>query len=77
MIHVGVKFRMSKDALENYGEEYTGKVFTVRARYDHYVPAAKMENDPTGHPGFDSNGGRFLYSSELPFDLYDWEMRSA
>ena len=74
MFHVGDRFKMSKDALDNYGEEYRDKVFTIRTRYDHYVPAAKMANDPTGHPGFDRAGGMFLYGSELNFDLYEWEM---
>jgi hypothetical protein len=75
---VGDKFQLSKDALDNYGEEYAGKTFTVRAVYTHYVPAAKMESDPSGHPGFDEAGGSCLYGSqELNFDVYEWEMRRA
>lgn len=74
MYRVGDKFKMSKDALDNYGEEYRDKEFTIRARYDHYVSPTEMANDPTGHPGFDPNGGEFLYGSELNFDLYEWEM---
>lgn len=74
MYNVGERFKMSADALDNYGEQHAGKVFTVRARYDHYVTAEKMSADPTGHPGFDPSGGRFLYGSELNFDLYEWEM---
>lgn len=70
---VGNKFRLTSEALENYGEEYSGKTFTVRAVYTHYVPAAKMESDPTGHPGFDGGSGP-LYGSELNFDVYGWEM---
>lgn len=75
MYHVGDKFKLSSDALDNYGwDEYNDKVFTVRARYDHYVPVGKMAGDSTGHPGFDPAGGRYLYGSELNFDLYEWEM---
>jgi len=77
MYHVGNKFKLSKDAIDNYGEQYAGQVFTIRARYDHYVPVDRMQDDPTGHPGFDRSGGRFLYGSELNFDLYEWEMVPA
>lgn len=77
MYHIGDKFTMSAAALDNYGEGYCDKVFTVRARYDHYAPVSKMANDRTGHPGFDAAGGKFLYGSELNFDLYEWEMIPA
>jgi hypothetical protein len=74
---VGDKFRLSPDALENYGPDHQGKVYTVRSVYDHHVKASEMANDPTGHPGFDKNGGSPLYGSELNFDLYAWEMERA
>ncbi len=74
IFRIGDKFKMSNEALDNYGEEYRDVVFTVGDRYDHYVPVAKMQSDPTGHPGFDPNGGGYLYGSELNFDLYEWEM---
>ncbi len=77
MYHPGDKFQLSEEALDNYGQDYAGKVFTVRARYDHYVSPDKMAADETGHPGFDPGGGRYLYGSELPFDLYEWEMVQA
>lgn len=71
---VGAKFKLSAGAIENYGDRYADKVFNVRAVYTHYCPVDQMENDPAGHPGFDSHGGSPLYGSELPFDLYAWEM---
>ena len=75
---VGSKFKLTSDAIDNYGNEYADKVFTVRAVYTHYVPVARMANDPTGHPGFDPSGGSPLYGSdELNFDLYEWEMEAA
>ena len=74
---VGGQFKLSADAIENYGEQYTDKIFTVRAVYDHYTPVAKMSQDATGHPGFDAAGGSPLYGSELNFDLYEWEMVHA
>lgn len=68
----GDKFKLTKDALENYGAKYAG-VHTVRMVYTHYCRVESMQHDPTGHPGFDSNGGSYLYGSDLPFDVYLWE----
>lgn len=69
---VGSQFTLSKDALENY--RVSSGPYTVRAIYTHYCKPDRMASDPSGHPGFDSNGGSPLYGSELPFDLYEWEM---
>ena len=77
MYRIGQTFKMSDDALCNYGEKYRDQVFTVRARYTHYVSAANMASDPTGHPGFDESADSPLYGSELNFDLYEWEMIPA
>lgn len=74
---VGQAFKLSADALDNYGQEHADKTYHVRAIYTHYVPVAQMANDPSGHPGFDPNGGSPLYGSELNFDLYSWEMEAA
>jgi hypothetical protein len=68
---------MSESALENYGEQYRDRTFTVRARYTHSCSVGAMASDPTGHPGFDEGAGSPLYGSELNFDLYEWEMVSA
>jgi hypothetical protein len=74
---LGDRFQLSADALDNYGQKYAGQTFTVKGVYDHYVPASQMQGDPTGSPGFDPNGGSPLYGSELPFDVYEWEMVKA
>lgn len=74
---IGDRFKLSADALENYGAQYTNQVFTVRQWYDHYVPAKDMLNDPHGHPGFDDGAGTAIYGSELKFDVYEWEMDRA
>ena len=70
--NVGDKFRMSPDALENYGAQYEGKTFTVAYWCDHY--AKPGSGDVHGHPGFDSAAGTAIYGSALNFDLYEWEM---
>ena len=74
---IGDRFKLTSDAVDNYGEDYAGKVFTVRAVYTHYVPAANMASDPTGHPGFDGGSGPLYGSNELDFDVYGWEMERA
>ena len=74
---VGSKFKLSKDALDNYGEGYRDQVFTVRVVYTHKCTVAQMKSDPTGHPGFDPCSVGPLYGSELNFDLYGWEMTPA
>jgi hypothetical protein len=77
---VGSKFKLSADALDNYGSEYAGKVFTVRQWFDHHVKVSVHlpENDPHGHPGFDEGAGSALYEAEeLRFALYEWEMEAA
>jgi hypothetical protein len=71
---VGDKFTLSSDALDNYGSKYAEQVFTVKAWYDHYVSVDRMAGDPHGSPGFDTSAESALYGSELPFDLYEWEM---
>ena len=73
---VGSKFRLTKEALENYGIDRAG-IHTVRAAYDHYAPFSACKNDPTGHPGFERSAGTPLYASDLPFDVYEWEMSKA
>lgn len=61
---VGSKFKLTGDAIENYGQKYKDEVFTVSKIY-----TSKRE-----HPGFDSSAGSYLYGSEFSFDLYSWEM---
>lgn len=71
---IGDKVTMSRDALENYGEQYRGHVFTVEQWYDHY---AKVDHtfDKHGHPGYDPATNDCLYHlAGLNFDLYSWEL---
>jgi hypothetical protein len=68
----GSKFYLTPDAVENYGEEYRNRVFTVAEWFDH------RGRDQHGHPGFDEAAGSCLYGiEELSFSLYEWEMTTA
>lgn len=69
---VGNRFNLSKDAVDNYC--VSPGPYTVHAVYTHYCKPADMAHDLSGHPGFDSAGGSCLYGSELPLDVYEWEM---
>jgi hypothetical protein len=70
---VGDKFKLSV----NYGQRYADQIFTVSQWYDHHVKVDSMQSDPHGHPGFDAAAESAIYSSELPFDVYEWEMERA
>lgn len=75
---IGDRFRLSANALDNYGSKYADKTFTVCKWADHYakpeVSCGPNPLDKTGHPGFDESAGTAIYDSELPFSLYEWEM---
>lgn len=72
---VGSRFRLSADALDNYGRRYAGKIYKVRSVFDHWVPVEHMQRDRTGHHGFDESAGSCLYEADgLNFALYEWEM---
>lgn len=75
----GDRVRMSRSALENYGQKYAGIVFTVDEWYDHYCPAHRISiHDPHGHPGYDgATGDRLYHLTGLSFDLYGWEIERA
>jgi hypothetical protein len=82
MFRKGQKVKFSEEALENYGEEYRGKVYKIIQWYDHYVLPQFMMQDEHGHPGFDGAGCPpgtiYLYHlGDLNFDLYDWELERA
>ena len=74
----GSKFRLTEDAIENYGEQYRGETFTVLQWFDHYCPAKEMHlpENLHGHPGYEDDGSeRILYDAkELNFSVYDWEI---
>lgn len=63
------KVVMTEDALQNYGEEYRDKVFTI-------IHAADNKND---HPGYDDGVYPMgLYDLDgLEYSLYDWELEYA
>lgn len=65
---IGDQFRLTEDALENYGNKYDG-VYTVS-----YVSRNRRD-----HPGYDEGmKGRALYDAEeLSFSLYDWEVEEV
>lgn len=63
----GDKFKLTKDAIQHYGVQYAGKIFTVSH-------VARNHND---HPGYDSSmkGQRLYDAEELKFSVYDYEVR--
>lgn len=74
--NIGDKFRLSPNAIENYGDKYLGRKFTVSGWFSHYAKPGSC--DPHGHPGFDKYAGSCLYESEsLNFAVYEWEMEHA
>jgi hypothetical protein len=78
MYRIGDKFKLSRDALDNYGAQYKGRSFTVSGVFTHYCKPENCQRDPTGHPGFDPAGGSPLYETDdLQFALYAWEMLPA
>lgn len=75
--NIGDKFKLTSSALDNYGDEYTDKVYTIEGWADHHCKASEIATDKHGHLGFDESAGTAIYSSELPFDLYEWEMKKV
>lgn len=65
-LQIGQKARMTNNALENYGEEYRGKVFTV----------CHVARNRAEHPGYDEgvSPDRLYDFNELEFSLYDYEI---
>lgn len=77
-LNVGDKFRLSDNAVENYGEKFRGKLFTVSHVATKYMPASEFysRGNPEGfHPGYDGDSGEPLYDAkELNFSVYGWEI---
>lgn len=65
-LQIGDKVKMNDVAIENYGEEYRDKTFTV----------SKISRSTKDHPGYDEGlAGEALYDfEELEFSLYDYEV---
>ncbi len=74
--NIGDKVRLSPDAIDNYGPEYTG-VYEVEQWYDHYASPKTMASDTHGHPGFDNAGDCLYHLRGLNFDLYAWELQEV
>lgn len=80
-LRIGSTFRLTPDALENYGAKYANQTFTVSHVSTAYMPAAEFyaKGKPTGyHPGFDESAGCALYDAEeLTFSVYEWEIEAV
>lgn len=65
-LQIGDKVKMNDVAIENYGEEYRDKTFTV----------SKISRSTEEHPGYDEGlADEALYDfEELEFSLYDYEV---
>lgn len=77
------RFTLTEEAIENYGEQYRDKVFTVTHASNQYMSVKEFysRNQPQGyHPGYDeglvANGKRpgLYYAEGLNFSVYDWEV---
>lgn len=83
----GQRVKLSREALENYGDKYTGIVFIIDSVSTKYMPAKEFyaRDMPDGyHPGYDeAAGGAGLYDlittdgDEIGFSVYDWELKAA
>ena len=85
MLNTGNKFKLTEDAIKNYGDQWRDIVFRVTSWANKYTPAnvyfANPSAYPHSHPGYDSDVGGRLYDAEpLDTDLewncsvYDWEV---
>lgn len=65
-MELGDKFILTENALENYGESYRDKEFTV----------SHVATNESEHPGYDAGmKGENLYDAhELEFSVYDYEV---
>lgn len=72
---------LTSEALENYGDKFAEKVFTVCHVATGYMKAEDFfaRGRPDGfHPGFDGSSGSALYDADgLYFSVYEWEMQPA
>lgn len=79
---------MTNEALENYGENYRGVKLIITHCANKYMPSKQFfaQGRPEGyHPGYDEGVSPMgLYDlkiketdEDLPFSLYDWELRTV
>lgn len=81
-----MRFIMTKDAIENYGEEWREVVLEVTHTAHAYMPAKEFfeQGKPHGyHPGYDGAGvalydlKRVDNGEPLNMSLYRWELLSV
>ncbi len=73
---VGERFKLTSDALDNYGEKYSSKVFTVRQWFNRHMPVGKCGTHD--HPGYDGSTCDLLYEADgLNIAVYGWEMEKV
>ena len=81
-ITVGTIIRLSEEALENYGEKWRGKTFSITHVADHCVPSQAFFDERSsryreegGHPGYDEGVSPMLLVDVegFPGSLYEWE----
>jgi hypothetical protein len=79
---------MTEEALDNYGEKFRDVELLVTACSNKYMPSKEFfaSGKPEGyHPGYDEGVSPMgLYDlkiketgEELPFSLYDWELKTV
>ena len=77
---VGQTVKMTANAVENYGPQYSDAPFKITNIAVAYMHASEFfPNKPEGyHPGFDREAGAALYDLEgLSMSLYDWELTAS
>ena len=80
---IGTEVKMTADAVDNYGEKWSGVTLVVTHEATKYMPAKEFYDRgmPNGyHPGYDESGGalhdlkREDSGEQLPMSLYSWEL---
>lgn len=69
MLKIGDKFMLTEDAIDNYGEQYRDKIFTV----------SHVATNTEQHRGYDNSmEGMALYDAEeLNFSVYEYEIEEV
>lgn len=81
---VGDTVTMTRDAIDNYGDQWTDIALRITRKATQYMPAKEFyaKGKPEGfHPGYDGAAGDPLFDLEvvktgqpLSFSLYQWEI---
>ena len=84
-MEIGDKFRLTEEAIENYGSQWKDVVFTVESWANRPISAEKYfsapQSYPHSHPGYDRSAyPQRLYDVipdngiEFNNSVYDWEV---